>query len=54
MGAGHGARLLPRIFPIVSEAFQNPKKSLNLSFVTFCLLSNIISKGMDISECIHK
>lgn len=52
LGAGHGARSLPRIFPVVSEALQNPKKSINWSFVTFCLLPNILSKGMDISECI--
>lgn len=52
MNAGHGARSLPRIFPIVSEAFQNTKSS-NWSFVTFLLLSNILSKGMDISECIR-
>lgn len=51
--AGHGARSLPRIFPVVSEVFQNLKKGLNWSFVTFCLLSNILSNGMDISECIH-
>lgn len=53
MEAGHGARSLPRIFPVVSEVFQNLKKGLNWSFVTFCLLSNILSNGMDISECIH-
>lgn len=50
MGAGHGARSLPRMFPVVSEAFQNPKKSLNGSLVMFCLFSNILSKGMDISS----
>ena len=52
-GAGHSARSLSRVFPIANESFQNVKKGLNWSFVMFSILSNILSKGMDISECIH-
>lgn len=53
MGAGHSGRSLCRIFPIANESFQNPKKGLHWSVVMFSLLSNILSKGMDISERIH-